>query len=179
MPQAGYLSLGGATRTIARMGRTADYSHQVCSVAATLEVVGDPWTLLILRDAFAGFRRFEQWQEHLGVARNVLAARLKTLVSHGVLEKRPYSLRPPRCEYVLTPKGQDLSGVLLTMAAWGDRHVYGAPGGPVCFVHKTCGQGFSPTLVCEACGEPVRTGELIASEGPNSATVGEVLAEAG
>ncbi len=160
------------------MGRTADYSHQVCSVAATLEVVGDPWTLLILRDAFAGVRRFEQWQENLGVARNVLAARLKTLVGHGVLDRRPYSDRPPRCEYVLTPKGRDLSDVLLTMAAWGDRHVYGAPGGPVRYTHKACGQRFSPRLVCEACGETIGPGDLIRAEGPATATVGEVMAEA-
>ena len=160
------------------MGRTADYSHQVCSVAATLEVVGDPWTLLILRDAFAGVHRFEQWQENLGVARNVLAARLKTLVGHGVLDRRPYSDRPPRCEYVLTPKGRDLSDVLLTMAAWGDRHVYGAPGGPVRYTHLACGQRFSPRLVCEACGETIGPGDLIRAEGPATATVGEVMAEA-
>ena len=70
------------------MGRTADYSRQSCSIAATLEVIGDPWTLLVIRDAFNGVRRFEQWQERLGVARNVLAARLKTLVAHGVMEAR-------------------------------------------------------------------------------------------
>ena len=87
------------------MGRTADYTNERCSVAATLEVVGDPWTLLILRDAFAGVKRFEQWQERLGVARNVLAARLKTLVAHGVMETRRYSERPPRHEYWLTEKG--------------------------------------------------------------------------
>ena len=105
------------------MGRTADYSQQRCAIAATLEVVGDPWTLLILRDAFQGVRRFEQWQERLGVARNVLAARLKSLVGYGVMETRRYSERPPRHEYVLTAKGRDLSNVLLTMAEWGDRHV--------------------------------------------------------
>ena len=161
------------------MGRTADYSHQVCSVAATLEVVGDPWTLLILRDAFAGVRRFEQWQENLGVARNVLAARLKTLVSHGVLERRPYSERPPRFEYVLTAKGRDLSDVLLTMAAWGDRHVYGAPGGPVCYTHRACGQPFTAKLVCEACAEPVGPNGLARTEGATTVTVGEAMAEAG
>jgi DNA-binding HxlR family transcriptional regulator len=161
------------------MGRTADYSHQVCSVAATLEVVGDPWTLLILRDAFAGVSRFEQWQERLGVARNVLAARLKSLVANGVLERRIYCERPPRCEYVLSPKGRDLYGVLLTMAAWGDRHVYGAAGGgPVCYVHTACQQRFSPGLVCEACGEPVGPGDLQRAEGATCATVGEALAEA-
>ncbi len=158
------------------MGRTADYSDQVCSVAATLEVVGDPWTLLILRDAFAGVRRFEQWQERLGVARNVLAARLKSLVAHGVLERLAYCERPPRHEYVLSPKGRDLHGVLLTMAAWGDRHVYGAGAGcPVHFVHKGCGRDFDPGLICQACGETITPSDLQRIEGPSQATVGEAL----
>jgi DNA-binding HxlR family transcriptional regulator len=159
------------------MGRTADYSQQVCSVAATLEVVGDPWTLLILRDAFAGVRRFEQWQEGLGVARNVLAARLKTLVAHGVLEKRAYSDHPPRYEYWLSPKGRDLFDVMTTLAAWGDRHVYGHLGCPTQFVHKACGKAFSPTLVCEACGLEVSPGDLARIEGGAKATVAEALAE--
>ena len=160
------------------MGRTADYSQQVCSVAATLEVVGDPWILLILRDAFTGVRRFEQWQENLGVARNVLAARLKSLVSHGVFERRPYSEHPPRCEYVLTPKGRDLWGVLVAMGAWGDRHVYGPRGGPVHYVHKGCGQAFVPAIFCQACGEPTGSGDLARADGHTCATVGEVLASA-
>ena len=157
------------------MGRTADYSHQVCSVAATLEVVGDPWTLLILRDAFAGVRRFEQWQENLGVARNVLAARLKSLVGHGVLTRRPYSQHPPRFEYVLTPKGKDLWAVLVTLGAWGDRHIYGGRGSPVRYVHKGCGEGFTPAIICQACGEPAGVGDLARAEGHTCATVGEVL----
>jgi len=160
------------------MGRTADYSHQVCSVAGTLEVVGDPWTLLILRDAFAGVSRFEQWQERLGVARNVLAARLKALVSHGVLERRPYSEHPPRFEYVLTAKGRDLSPVLLTLAAWGDRHIYGGQGGPTQYMHPACGQRFSARLTCEACGEAVAPGSLIRIQGPSNTTVAEAMAEA-
>jgi DNA-binding HxlR family transcriptional regulator len=159
------------------MGRTADYSQQVCSVAATLEVVGDPWTLLILRDAFSGVRRFEQWQDGLGVARNVLAARLKTLVGHGVLEKRAYSEHPPRFEYLLTPKGRDLFSVLLTMAAWGDRHVYGQLGCPAQFTHKACGKHFSPGLVCEACGGEVGPTDLIIAEGDTTATVAQAMAE--
>jgi DNA-binding HxlR family transcriptional regulator len=159
------------------MGRTADYSHQVCSVAATLEVVGDPWTLLILRDAFGGVRRFEQWQELLGVARNVLAARLKALVAHGVLERRLYSEHPPRFEYMLTAKGRDLSDVLVALAAWGDRHVYGPAGGPTRFTHRACGHVFHGRMVCEACGEPSGLGGLIRDEGPARATVGEALAE--
>jgi DNA-binding HxlR family transcriptional regulator len=142
-----------------------------------LEVVGDPWTLLILRDAFAGVRRFEQWQDQLGVARNVLAARLKSLVCDGVLERRAYSERPPRFEYLLTPKGRDLFGVLMTLAAWGDRHVYGDLGSPTQYLHKACGQRFAPGLVCEACGAEVRPGDLARAEGGCCATVGEAMAE--
>ena len=158
------------------MGRTADYTNERCSVAATLEVVGDPWTLLILRDAFAGVKRFEQWQERLGVARNVLAARLKTLVAHGVMETRRYSERPPRHEYWLTDKGKALSPVLLTMSEWGDRYVYGRDKSPVMFTHKTCGCAFHPVLACEACGEVVQRGDLERARQEDSMlTVGEAL----
>lgn len=159
------------------MGRTADYSKEVCSIAATLEVVGDPWTLLILRDAFRGVRRFEQWQEGLGVARNVLAARLKSLVSHGVLEPRLYSERPPRHEYVLTAKGQALSPVLLTMSAWGDAHVYGEGGGPVRFIHETCGAAFNPRMVCDCCGQPPGRDLRMDLKDMECPTVGEALAK--
>jgi DNA-binding HxlR family transcriptional regulator len=156
------------------MGRTADYSNESCSVAAALSVVGDPWTLLILRDAFAGVRRFDDWQQRLGVARNVLAARLKSLVAHGVLETRLYSEHPPRKDYVLTPKGRDLMPVLLTLKAWGDRHVYGQNAEPVTFVHD-CGAVLTPRVVCEACGRPVKGADLTAK--PRAAlSVGEALA---
>lgn len=137
------------------MGRTANYSDQACSVAATLEVIGDPWTLLIIRDAFHGVKRFEQWQERLGIARNVLAARLKSLVAHGVFEPRLYNERPPRREYVLTAKGRDLQPVMLTLLAWGDKHVYGPSQAPVKFAHKGCGHQLAVKLVCDHCGETV------------------------
>ena len=157
------------------MGRTADYTNERCSIAATLEVVGDPWTLLILRDAFVGVKRFEQWQERLGVARNVLAARLKSLVAHGVMEARRYSERPPRQEYVLTAKGRALSPVLLTMTEWGDQHVYGVGKGPVHFVHKTCGHDFHPRIACEACGDVIDGRDLSRVVHEDSPTVGEAL----
>ncbi|WP_297515319.1 helix-turn-helix domain-containing protein [uncultured Caulobacter sp.] len=158
------------------MGRTADYTNERCAVAATLEIVGDPWTLLILRDAFAGVKRFEQWQERLGVARNVLASRLKTLVGHGVMETRRYSERPPRHEYWLTEKGLALSPVLLTMAEWGDRYIYGRGHSPVLFRHKACGCEFHPVLACEACGEVVQRRELERTPPHDRApTVGEAL----
>lgn len=157
------------------MGRTADYSRQSCSVAATLEVIGDPWTMLVIRDAFNGVRRFEQWQERLGVARNVLAARLKSLVHHGVLEPRPYSERPPRNEYVLTAKGKDLYGVLLTLNAWGAKHVYGEEPSGIILRHKTCGNDLQPRIACGCCNEIVRPREVEVVFAENRPTVGEVL----
>ena len=155
------------------MGRTADYSKESCAVAATLSVVGDPWTLLILRDAFSGVRRFDDWQQRLGVARNVLAARLKSLVAHGVLETRLYSEHPPRKDYVLTRKGRDLRPVILALKAWGDQHVYGEGGGPLEIVHS-CGHELAPKMVCAACGEQVH-GRDLTMHRRAGVTVGEAL----
>ncbi len=158
------------------MGRTADYSKETCSVAGALSVVGDPWTLLILRDAFGGVRRFDDWQTRLGVARNVLAARLKSLVAFGVMETELYSQRPPRREYILTSKGRDLLPVLLTLKAWGDRHVYGACGTPSPLAHK-CGAVLEPRLVCDACGETLRGEDIrLEDRGDAAPPLGQVLA---
>jgi DNA-binding HxlR family transcriptional regulator len=157
------------------MGRTADYTRERCAIAATMEIVGDPWTLLILRNAFRGVKRFEQFQEGLGVARNVLAARLKTLVAFGVMETRRYSERPPRHEYLLTDKGLALRDVLLTMLAWGERHVYGQAEGLANYRHKTCGCQLQPTLYCGACDEPTVSGDVDYVVAEQLPTVGEVL----
>jgi DNA-binding HxlR family transcriptional regulator len=154
------------------MGRTADYSNERCSVAGALEVVGDPWSLLILRDAFFGVRRFDEWRRRLGVARNVLAARLKALTAAGVLEARRYSDHPPRSDYVLTRKGRDLLPVILTLKSWGDRHVYGRAG-PLELTH-VCGAPLEPRLVCAACDAPVERRDLAASI-RQAPTVGEAL----
>jgi DNA-binding HxlR family transcriptional regulator len=142
------------------MGRTANYSNQNCSVAATLEVVGDPWTLLILRDAFLGLTRFEQWRDRLGVARNVLAFRLKGLVERGLLERRAYCQRPPRYEYLLTDKGRDIYPVLTTLRAWGDRHVYGEGLEPQTYIHADCGHPVTPELICQHCQNQVTPGNV-------------------
>lgn len=154
------------------MGRTADYSKQNCAIAGAMQIVGDPWTLLIIRDAFMGVRRFEQWQERLGVARNVLAARLKTLTANGVMESRLYCARPPRREYVLTKKGRDLYPVLMTMLTWGERYVHPeaeVTEGPR-FRHTGCGQGFKARIHCEACGEPTGPHDLVAVTAPGLRT---------
>lgn len=170
------LRAGPESRTIREMGRTANYSNEHCSVAAALSVVGDPWTLLILRDAFFGVRRFDDWQARLGVARNVLAARLKSLVDHGVLETRLYSEHPPRKDYVLTQKGRDLAPVLAALRVWGDTHIYGEGHEPLEFVHS-CGAVLRPRTVCQACGEVVRSRDLTTRTRP-APSVGEALAKA-
>src|SRR5580704_8650496 len=108
-----------------------DYKDQNCSIARALELVGERWTILVLRDVFLGVRRFEAIQRNLGVARNVLAARLDRLVDEGILEKALYQERPPRHEYRLTDKGLDLWPVIVELLQWGDRHLAPAAGPPV------------------------------------------------
>ena len=127
-----------------------DLSTFECSVARTLEVVGDKWTLLILRDAFYGVRRFEDFARDLGIARNVLTDRLGRLVDDGVLEKRQYEDHPPRHEYRLTPKGRALLPVVLTMMHWGDTWESNGEG-PVTLLHD--GHVTHAALTCAECGE--------------------------
>jgi DNA-binding HxlR family transcriptional regulator len=104
-----------------------DYEGQACSIARALEIVGERWTLLIVRDAFLGLRRFEQFQESLGIARNVLTDRLNRLVEEGILERVRYSERPERFEYRLTPKGRDLQIALAGLRQWGDKYMSDTP----------------------------------------------------
>src|SRR5277367_4791172 len=104
-----------------------DYQGQDCSIARALEVVGERWTLLIVRDAFLGLRRFDQFQESLGIARNVLTDRLNRLVEEGILERVRYSERPERFEYTLTTKGRDLYVALIALRQWGDTYLSERP----------------------------------------------------
>jgi DNA-binding HxlR family transcriptional regulator len=127
-----------------------------CSIAQTLEVVGDWWTLLIVRDLF-GFKscnRFDDIQESLGISRNILTARLETLMAHGVVKQIAYQQNPIRYEYRLTAKGKDLFPVLMALLAWGDKWATGVDGPPVLLRHTTCDHDASPALVCSHCGEP-------------------------
>jgi len=121
-----------------------------CSIGRAMEILGERWTFLILREAFYGVRRFSEMQRNLGIARNILSTRLQTLVSAGILERVPYKEEPPRHEYRLTPAGKDLYPAIVTLMRWGDRHLVGDP--PVLLRHA-CGHEADPMLVCAHCHE--------------------------
>ena len=131
-----------------------DYRTQTCSIAGALEVVGERWSLLIVRDVFLGLRRFDQMQADLGIARNVLQARLSKLIDEGVLERRLYQERPPRYEYRLTEKGLDLWPTVVALMQWGDRYAAPAAGPPVLLEHRGCGGAVDEHRICEALRSP-------------------------
>lgn len=129
------------------------------SIAGTLELIGDRWTFLILRDAFRGIHRFDELQHDLGIARNLLTDRLHKLVAHGILAKHQYCAHPPRYEYRLTAKGIDLSPALVALKRWGDKHLAG--GEPhLVFVHDQCGEPLDQTFVCWHCDQTVSPGGI-------------------
>jgi DNA-binding HxlR family transcriptional regulator len=147
------------------LGREYD---QICSIARTLEVLGERWTLLVIRDVLSGRRRFDQIQESLGVARNVLSARLGRLVDEGILERRPYQERPARHEYFLTEKGLDLWPVMVSLLHWGDRHLAGPDGPPMLIFHKGCGGTIDDRRICGRCGKHLEVREARAEHGPGA-----------
>jgi DNA-binding HxlR family transcriptional regulator len=144
-----------------------NYRNQTCSIARTLEVVGERWSLLVLRDALFGRRRFDEFRTSLGIASNVLSARLERLCSEGLLERQVYQARPERYEYLLTEKGRDLAPALLMMMMWGDRY-YPSPGGPprVAVHGGDCGGQVDEQLTCQRCGQLVGFGGVQIQPGP-------------
>ena len=145
------------------LGREYD---QVCSIARSLEVLGERWTLLVIRDVFNGHRRFDQIRDNLGVARNVLSTRLQTLLDEGILEKRAYQERPLRYEYFLTEKGLDLWPVMISLLHWGDRHLDPGEGPPMLIVHKGCGGTIDDRRICQRCGKALEVREATTQPGP-------------
>jgi len=146
-----------------------DYPGQICSIAKSLEVVGERWSLLIVRDVMNGRRRFDELQRGLGVARNVLSARLLRLVEENILERRAYQSSPERFEYFLTEKGLDLWPALIALQGWGDRHSTGPAGPPMLIVHKQCGGAVSDRGTCESCGAVLKARDARALPGPGLA----------
>ena len=139
-----------------------------CSIAKTLDVIGEWWTLLILRDALRGTRRFDDFQTSLGLARSVLTARLRKLTEAGVMERHQYSEHPPRYEYRLTDKGRSLFGVIAALMQWGDEWEQGPAGPPMLLVHDTCGQVTQPMLTCPHCHGEVGPGSTHSEPGPGA-----------
>jgi len=138
-----------------------------CSIARALEVIGDPWTILVLRDAFRGIRRFDELRRDLGIAKPVLADRLKRLVDAGVLRREQYNEHPPRYEYRLTPKGRDLSPALVALMRWGDAYL-SADGPPVVLVHEPCGHELEQSFVCHTCDQEFTPTDIASRPGPGS-----------
>jgi len=147
------------------MKRT-EFASWPCSIARSVDLLGDWWTPLVLREAFLGVRRFDDMQRSLGIGRNVLTQRLKRLVEEGMLDRVQYQEKPDRYEYVLTDKGRDFYPVVLAMAAWGDRWLNGKQGPPIVLHHTDCGHQTDAKVVCAACGETLEYGSVRASIGP-------------
>ncbi|HEX2393611.1 MAG TPA: helix-turn-helix domain-containing protein [Solirubrobacterales bacterium] len=143
-----------------------DYPGLDCSVAKALEVIGERWSLLIVRAVMHGNRRFGEIQESLGIARNVLSARLQRLVDEDILERRAYQENPPRCEYFLTEKGLDLWPALIALLDWGERYTPRPQGPPRVIVHKQCGGRVNGRGICEACGKVLHARDAKQVPGP-------------
>src|ERR1700685_2509785 len=146
----------------------SDYEGQVCSIAGALEVVGERWSLLIVRNVFLGLRRFDEIQSNLGIARNVLQTRLTRLLEQGVLEKRLYQEHPPRSEYRLTEKGLDLWPTVVALMQWGDRYAVPPAGPAVLLEHRGCGGAGDKHRVCYTCGARLSVRDARAAPGPGA-----------
>ncbi len=145
-----------------------DYNGQNCSIAGALEVIGERWSLLIVREVMLGVHRFDEIQGDLGIARNVLQTRLTRLVEQGVLERIPYRERPRRHEYRLTEKGLDLWPSMLALMRWGDRYTPPAGGAPVLLEHRGCGGEVDDHRTCVACGRRLTVRDVRALPGPGA-----------
>lgn len=146
--------------------RRTSFANWPCSIARTMDLLGDWWTPLVLREAFYGVTRFDAFQQELGIARNTLADRLRRLVDEGLLDKRPYQSDPVRHDYVLTEKGRDFFGVLAAMNTWGNRWLSGDEGAPVVFRHEPCGHDSAAEVVCAHCKEPMTAADTRPRMGP-------------
>jgi DNA-binding HxlR family transcriptional regulator len=135
--------------------KLADLAETRCSIARTLAVLGDVWAIMVLRDAFRGSKRFDEFESKLGIATNTLSERLRQLTEAGILEKVAYSAHPPRYEYILTSKGRDLQPIFIALTRWGDTYLADDGRPPLTYLHRSCGHAGTPELVCPGCGEHV------------------------
>jgi DNA-binding HxlR family transcriptional regulator len=150
------------------MERTS-FAEMRCSLARGLDLIGDWWSPLIVRDLFLGVTRFDALVEDLGISRNLLTLRLRALARNGIVERTAYRERPVRYEYRLSEAGRDLVPAILALTAWGDRWARPREGSPILFVHEACGRRFRPQVTCSACGEPLSAAAVRAIPGPGGA----------
>lgn len=146
----------------------SELAAERCSVARSVAVIGDRWTLMLLRDCFLGVRRFEDFERRLGISRSLVAERLRRLVQEGVLRRERYQERPVRHEYRLTEKGLALHPVMMAIVHWGDVHYAGEAGPPLLHRHRACGCDFEPVTTCSECGAAVTAREVEVRPGPGA-----------
>ncbi len=142
------------------------FGTRICSVARTLEIVGDRWIFLIIREAFFGVKYFEYFQTNLGIATNILSDRLKILVENGIFEKQKDDVDARRIKYKFTQKGIDIYSITLALMEWGDRHLQDDDGPPLILHHKTCGHPLKPVYTCGHCGKEIKAYDITYKEGP-------------
>ena len=146
--------------------RRTSFARWPCSIARAVDILGDWWTPLIMREAFYGVRRFDDFEQALPISRNVLAQRLRRLVDEGLLDRVPYSDRPPRFEYLPTEMGHEFWSVLAAMSAWGDRWLDSDKGAPIVFHHTECNHDMTATVVCSQCRQPISIDDVQPRLGP-------------
>jgi len=139
---------------------------RICSVARTLDILGDRWIFLILREAFFGVRHYDQFQKNLGIASNILSQRLKILVNNGIFTKKKDDTDGRRITYRFTEKGIDIYSITLALLQWGDRWLADEDGPPLILHHNTCGHRLEPVMCCAHCGKPVNAREVTYENGP-------------
>ncbi len=148
--------------------RWEELENEPCSIARSLAVFGDRWTLVLLRECFMGVKKFADFQQNLGISKTIISERLKHLIDHGILEKVAYQQNPPRYKYKLTRKGLDIYPVFLSFARWGDVYCAGEKGVPLVYTHKSCGHQIHAVSTCSECGEPLDARDVMAQPGPGA-----------
>ncbi|MEV0799443.1 helix-turn-helix domain-containing protein [Kribbella sp. NPDC050281] len=150
--------------------RNTSFASMHCSLAQSLEVIGDWWTPLVLRDLYLGLNRFDEFVTDLGISRNLLTDRLTTLMNGGLVVRTPYQDNPVRYTYALTEAGRELIPILMALTAWGDRWATPPAGQPLHFTHSICGHRTTPTVTCSECGGPLTAADVSPSPGPGGRT---------